>query len=184
MGQRGCVSEGPQSLETSLADCPDVDEGYIDRDAPSSRRSYDTTDPDDVLARGDELFGDEMNVKSPIEACEEALEYVLEALKMARSDGHAFRHLVDDVWRLESPQSLPMSRDRRLIESTNQLLVVLGHSSLPLQSSHVIPGHSQDSLRLVKLMVELRSVATASAFVSPNASHAALSATTAAALHE
>jgi hypothetical protein len=109
-----------------------VDEGDIDRDATSSRRSYDTTDRDDVLAPGDELFGDETNVKRPIEAREEALEYVLKALKMAGSDGHAFRHLVDDVWRLENPQSLPMSRDRRFIESTNQLLAVLGHSSLPL----------------------------------------------------
>jgi hypothetical protein len=129
MGQRGRVSEGPQSLETSLTDGPGVDEGYIDRDATSSRRSFDTTDRDDVLAPGDELFGDEMNVKSPIEAREEALEYVLEALKTPGSDGHAFRHLVDDVWRLENPHSLPMSRDRRFIESTNQVLVVLGHSS-------------------------------------------------------
>ena len=119
-------------METSLADRPDVDEGYIDRDATSSRRSYDTTDRDDVLAPGDELFGDEMNVKSPIEAREEALEYVLEALKMPGSDGHAFRHLVDDVWCLENPQPLPMSRDRRFIKTTNQLLVVLGHFSLPL----------------------------------------------------
>jgi hypothetical protein len=39
-----------------------VDEGDIDRDATSSRRSYDTTDRDDVLAPGDELFGDETNV--------------------------------------------------------------------------------------------------------------------------
>jgi hypothetical protein len=90
-------------LETSLTDCPDVDEGDIDRDATSSRRSYDTTDRDNVLAPGDELFGDEMNVKSPIEAHEEALEYVLQALKMPGSDGHTFRHLVDDVWRLENP---------------------------------------------------------------------------------
>ena len=109
-----------------------MNECDIDRDATSSRRSYDTTDRHNVLAPGDELFGDEMNVKRPIEAREEALEYVLKALKMAGSDGHAFRHLVDDVWRLENPQSLPMSRDRRFIESTNQLLVVLGHSSLPL----------------------------------------------------
>jgi hypothetical protein len=138
-------------LETSLTDRPDVDEGDIDRDATSSRRSYDTTNRHNVLAPADQLFGDEMNVKSPIEAREEALEYVLKALKMAGSDGHAFRHLVDDVWRLENPQSLPMSRNRRFIESTNQLLVVLGHSSLPLQSSDVIPGH-QDSLGLVKLM--------------------------------
>ena len=42
-----------------------MDEGYIHRDATSSRRAYDATDRDDVLAPGDELFGDEMNVKSP-----------------------------------------------------------------------------------------------------------------------
>ncbi len=32
------VGERPQSLETSVADGPDVDEGYIDRDASLSRR--------------------------------------------------------------------------------------------------------------------------------------------------
>jgi hypothetical protein len=51
-----------------------VDEGDVDRDASLSRRSFDPPDRDDTLAPGDELFGDEMNVNSSIEAGEEALQ--------------------------------------------------------------------------------------------------------------
>jgi hypothetical protein len=73
-GQYCGVGERPQSLETSVADGPDVDEGDVDRDASLSRRSFDPPDRDDTLAPGDELFGDEMNVNSSIEAGEEALQ--------------------------------------------------------------------------------------------------------------
>jgi hypothetical protein len=114
------------------ADCPYVNECKVDWETSFSRRSLDRTDCDDVLAFGDELLGDEMNVTSAIEAREEALEYVLEPLEMTVSDGHAFGHVVDDVWRLDSPESLPMSRDGSFVKSTNELLVVLAHPSLLL----------------------------------------------------
>jgi hypothetical protein len=57
-----------------------------------------------MLARGDELFGDEANVKGSIEGGEKALEHILEALEMAVSDGHPFRQIVYDVWCLETPE--------------------------------------------------------------------------------
>src|SRR5439155_10554431 len=97
MGQHCCVGESSQSLETSLANCPDVDEGHIDGHGSLSSRSFDTTDRDDMFTRGDELFGDETNVKSSIEAGEKAFGHVQEALEMAASDGHPFRQIVYDV---------------------------------------------------------------------------------------
>ena len=106
-----------------------MDEGYVDRDASFSRRSFDPPDRGDLLAPGDELFGDEMNVKSSIEAGKEALEYVLETLEVASSDGHPFGYVVNDMWRLESAQSRPMPRGGGFVERSNQLLVVLNHSS-------------------------------------------------------
>jgi hypothetical protein len=69
-------------LKISLADCPDVDEGHIDGYGSFSGLSFDTTDRDDMLARSDELFSDEANVKSSIEVGEKALEHVLEALEV------------------------------------------------------------------------------------------------------
>jgi hypothetical protein len=77
-------------LEISLTDCPDVSERHIDWYATSPSRSFDTADRDDMLARRDELFGDEANVKSPIEAGEKSLKHVLEALEMAAADGLPF----------------------------------------------------------------------------------------------
>jgi hypothetical protein len=145
-GQDCSVRERPQSLETSVADGPDVDEGYVDRDASLSRRSFDPADRDDMPAPRDELFGGEMNVKSSIEAGKEALEYVLETLEVAGSDGHAFRHVVNDMWRLESAQSRPMPRGGRFVERSNQFLVVLDHSSPRLAPSRASanPGHETD----------------------------------------
>jgi hypothetical protein len=68
------------------------------RVAPSMR-----TNCNDGLARSDELFGDETNVESSIKARKEALEYVFEAFEMPTPEGHAFRHVVDDVRSLQSP---------------------------------------------------------------------------------
>jgi hypothetical protein len=75
-------------------------EGHIDRDARFSSFSLDATERDDFLACGNELFGDEANVKSSIEASEKALEYILKAVEMATSDGHTFRQIVYDMRRL------------------------------------------------------------------------------------
>ena len=65
LGQHCRVRESSQSLEMSLADGPDVDEGHIDRHGGLSGLSFDTTDRDDMLTRSDELFGEEANVKAP-----------------------------------------------------------------------------------------------------------------------
>jgi hypothetical protein len=62
MGKHCCIGESAQSLEIPLADCPDMSERHIDRHASFSGRSFDTTDRDDLLAGGDELFGNEANV--------------------------------------------------------------------------------------------------------------------------
>ena len=51
------------SLEIPLANRPDVGEGHIDGHGCLSGLSLDTTDRDDFLARGNETFGDEANVK-------------------------------------------------------------------------------------------------------------------------
>ena len=45
-------------------DCPDVGERQIDGHACFSGLSLDTTERDDILTRGNELFGDKMNVKA------------------------------------------------------------------------------------------------------------------------
>ena len=87
MGQHCGVGKSTQSLEIPLADRPDVGEGHIDHHASFSGRSCDTTDRDDMFAGSDELFSDEVNVKSPIKAGEKPLEHVLKALEMATADG-------------------------------------------------------------------------------------------------
>jgi hypothetical protein len=107
-----------------------VDEGHIDGHGSFSGLSLDTTDRDDMLARGDEFFGDEANVKSSIEVGEKTLGHVLEALEMAASDGHAFRQIVYDVWRLETSQRLAMSWHGSFVESANAFLVFLNHCLL------------------------------------------------------
>ena len=97
-------------MKIPLADRPDVGEGHIDGHGGFAGLSLDATERDDFVTRGYELFGDEVNVKSSIEAGEKAFEHVLEALEMAAADGHPFRHIVDDVRRLETSQRLAMSR--------------------------------------------------------------------------
>jgi hypothetical protein len=94
MGQHCCVGESTQSLEIPLTNCPDVGEGHVDGHGCFSGPALDTAERDDFLARGDELFGDEANVKSSIEVGEKTLEHVLEALEMAASDGHPLRQIV------------------------------------------------------------------------------------------
>ena len=42
---------------------------------------------------------------------------------MAAPDGHPFRQIVYDVWRLETPQWLAMSWDGSFVESADVLLV-------------------------------------------------------------
>jgi hypothetical protein len=110
-----------------------VGEGHIDGHGCFAGLSLDATERDDFVARGNELFGDEVNVKSSIEAGEKALEHVLEALEMAASDGHPLRHIVYDVRRLETSQRLSMPRDGSFVESANALLVFL-RSSPPAHS--------------------------------------------------
>jgi hypothetical protein len=117
-------------LEIPVTDCPDVDEGHIDGHACLSGLALDTTDRDDILARGDELFGDEANVKSSIKAGEKAIEHVLKALEMAASDRHPLRQIVYDVRRLETSQRLSMSWHGSFVESADPFLVFFGHSLL------------------------------------------------------
>jgi hypothetical protein len=124
LDQQCCVGETTHPLKISLADSPDVDEGHIDGHGSFSSLSFDTTDRDDILARSDELFSDEANVKSSIEAGKKALEHVLKALEMASSDGHPFWQIVYDVWRLETSQCLAMSWDSRCVERADALLVL------------------------------------------------------------
>src|SRR5713226_6089083 len=138
MGQHCRVGVSTQSLETVFTDCPDVGERHIDGHGGFSGLSLDTTDRDDMFARGDELFGDEANVKSSIEAGEKALEHVLEALEMAASDGHPLRQIVYDVRRLETPQRLAMPWDGSFVECADALLVFFDHS-LPLSRSVFTP---------------------------------------------
>jgi hypothetical protein len=63
----------------------------------------DATERDDFVTRGNELFGDEVNVERTIEAREKTLEDVLKALEMAAGHGHPFRHIVYDARGLETP---------------------------------------------------------------------------------
>jgi hypothetical protein len=122
-------------LKISLADCPDVDEGHIDRYGSFSGLSFDTTDRDDMLARSDELFSDEANVKSSIEVGEKALEHVLEALEVAASDGHPFWQIVNNLWRLETSQWLAMSWNSSFVECADAMFVLffMGHFLLLLR---------------------------------------------------
>src|SRR4030095_3865831 len=105
-------------------------EGHIDGHGCFSSFSLDTTERDDFVARGNELFGDEVNVKSFIEAGEKAIEHVLKALEVAAAHGHSFRHIVYNVRRLETAQRLAMSWDGSCVESANSLLVFLNHCLL------------------------------------------------------
>jgi hypothetical protein len=143
MGEQGCIGKSTQSLEISLADCPDMGEGDIDGHGRFSGLASDTADRDDMLARGDILFGDEANVKRSIKAGEKALEHVLEALEMAASDGHPLRQIVYYVRRLETSQRLSVSWDGSFVESAHALLVFFGHSLiLRLFGLHAGPSGS------------------------------------------
>ena len=72
-------------LKIPFTDCPDVGEGHINGHAGFSSFSFDTSQRDDFVTYGNELFGNEANVKSSIEASEKTLEHVLESLEMAAS---------------------------------------------------------------------------------------------------
>jgi hypothetical protein len=106
-----------------------MDEGHIDGYAGFSGLSDDTTNRDDMLARSDELFGHEANVKSSIEVAEKAFEHVLEALEAAASGGHPFRQVIDDLWRLKASKRLAISWSSGIIERPDSLLVLFfkGH---------------------------------------------------------
>jgi hypothetical protein len=67
MGKHRRTGEETQSLEAFLLDCPDIDEGYIDRRCAFLGLSWDAADRCDLLARRDELIDDEANVKSAVE---------------------------------------------------------------------------------------------------------------------
>jgi hypothetical protein len=67
MGKHPRTGEETQSLEAFLLDCPDMDEGYIDRRCAFLGLSLDAADRCDLLARRDELIDDEANVKSAVE---------------------------------------------------------------------------------------------------------------------
>src|SRR6266576_5420966 len=105
LGQQRRAGESTQSLEIPITDGPDVGEGHIDGYGCFSGLSFDATKRDDILARGDELLGDEMNVQRAIEACKKSLQHILQTLEMAAADRHPFRHIVDDVRRLETARS-------------------------------------------------------------------------------
>src|SRR5262245_29223318 len=102
-----------------------MNEGHIHGDGIFSGLSCNTTDRDDMLASGDELFGNEANVKSSIEVGEKALEHVLEAFEMPTSDGHPFWQIVYDLWRLETSKWLAMSWNSSFVERPDALLVLL-----------------------------------------------------------
>lgn len=104
-------------------------EGHIDGHGSFSGLSFDTTDYDDMLACSDELFSDEANVKSSIEAAEKALHHVLEALEVAASDGHPFWQIVNNLWVLETSQWLAVSWNSSVVECADALFVLcfLGH---------------------------------------------------------
>src|SRR5262245_19188052 len=130
------VGECAQSLEIGLADCPDASERHIYRDATFSGCSFDTAQRDDFVARRNELFGNEANVKSSIEASEKTLEHVLQALEVAATDRHPLWQIVNDVRCLETPQRLPMSWNGSLIESASESLVFfLSHCLSPSSES-------------------------------------------------
>src|SRR5687767_8402323 len=123
MSEHGCVGKSTQALQIPIADCPDVGERHIDGNSCLSSFSLDTTERDDFVARRNELFGDEVNVESVIEAREKAVEHVLEALEMAAGDRHPLRQIVDDMRRLQTAQRLAMSRDGSFVESADAPLV-------------------------------------------------------------
>jgi hypothetical protein len=75
-GEHCGVGETSQSLETSLADGPDMDERHIDRHGSVSSHSFDTTDRDHMLTRSDELLGDEANIKRLIQPGEKAFGHI------------------------------------------------------------------------------------------------------------
>jgi hypothetical protein len=107
-----------------------VGEGHIDGHRRFSSFSFDTTKRNDFLTRGNELFRDEVNVESSIEAGEKSIEHILKALEMAATHGHPFRHIVDDVRRLETSQRFSMSWHGSFVKGTNAFLVFfLGHFS-------------------------------------------------------
>jgi hypothetical protein len=135
LGQQGCICETTQSLKISVADCPDVNEGYIDGYGSFSSLSFDSTDRDDMLARSDELFSDEANVKSSIEVGEKALGHVLEALEVAPSNGHPFLQIVYNLWGLETSQWLAMSWNGRFVEcaDTTFVLFFMSHFFSPFE---------------------------------------------------
>jgi hypothetical protein len=101
--QRG-IGESTHSLEIALANCPNMGKRHIDGRTGLPRFSLDATERDDFLALGDEFFSDEVNVEGFIEAGEKALEHVLKADEMAAADGHPFRHIVNNMRRLETSQ--------------------------------------------------------------------------------
>jgi hypothetical protein len=115
--------KSPQSLEIPLSDRPDVGEGNVDRHGCFASLSLDTTECHDILARGNELFSDEVNVQSPVKAGEKSLEHILEAIEMAAADRHALWNIVDYVRRLETSQRLAMSWHGGFVESADALLV-------------------------------------------------------------
>src|SRR5688572_5026502 len=106
---------------------PDVSERHVDRHPRRSRLSFDTTQRDDCLARCDELFGDEVNVESSIEARQKSFENVFEPFEMTAADRHARGYVVDHVWCLQTSQRLPMARSGRFVESSHTLFVFLSH---------------------------------------------------------
>jgi hypothetical protein len=107
-----------------------VGEGHIDGHASFSSFSFDTTQRDDFVARGNELVGNEVNVEGFIEAGEKALEHVLEALEMAAADGHPLWYIVYDVGRLETAQRFAMAWNGSFEKRAHTLFVIFGHTFL------------------------------------------------------
>src|SRR4029077_6367346 len=79
---------------------------------------------DDMLARSDEFFSDEANVKGSIEVCEKAFEHIREDGRVAPSDGHPFWQIVDNLWRLETSQCLAMSWNSSVVECADAMFVL------------------------------------------------------------
>jgi hypothetical protein len=63
MGEHRGVGKRAQALEIPLADRPDVNEGHIDGHGGLPSFSFDPTERDNVLARADELLGDEVHIQ-------------------------------------------------------------------------------------------------------------------------
>jgi hypothetical protein len=83
------LMETPTGGPTILG--PDMHEWHVDGYASLSSLSYDATDRDHMVIRGNEFLWNKSNVERAIKSGEKALSNIFEAFEMARADGHPVR---------------------------------------------------------------------------------------------